>query len=137
MSRLTDLAVDSSALIAILAGEPEEAQFRQSLADADAVIISAATLHETYCVARRRLGNSGVARLDGMLNMVDPEIAPFDVGQLEAAKAAYAEFGRGSGHKAGLNMGDCFSYALAKTLDLPLLFKGDDFVHTDIQSALV
>ena len=72
-------------------------------------------------------------RLPALRDMVH---AAFDDEQLRVARAGYAMYGRGSGHRAGLNMGDCFAYALAKTLRLPLLFKGDDFLHTDIDVAL-
>ena len=67
-----------------------------------------------------------------MVSLLEAEIVPFDAVQLVTARQAYREFGRGSGHRASLNMGDCFSYALAKIRGLPLLFKGDDFIHTDI-----
>jgi ribonuclease VapC len=133
---LTDAVLDSSSLIAILIDEPEKADFSVFVGAAEGLVISAATLHESFCVMRNKAGKDGVRRLQILIDGLPLEILPFDVGQLEVAKDAYAEFGRGSRHKAGLNMGDCFSYALAKTLDLPLLYKGDDFVHTDIRSAL-
>ena len=71
-----------------------------------------------------------------LLDHLDLKVMPFDALQLDIAQDAYKRFGRGSGHSAGLNMGDCYSYALAKSLDMPLLFKGEDFIHTDIMSAL-
>lgn len=71
-----------------------------------------------------------------MLDLIAPRFVAFDVDQLAAARVAYSRYGRGSGHPARLNMGDCFSYALAKSRNLPLLFKGDDFIHTDIEPAL-
>ncbi len=85
---------------------------------------------------RNKAVRNGALRLQTLIDGLPLEIIPFDAAQLDLAKAAYAEFGRGSGHAAKLNMGDCFSYALAKALDLPLLFKGNDFGHTDIASAL-
>jgi ribonuclease VapC len=70
--------------------------------------------------------------LDGLLERLQPDFVAFDVAQLEIARAAYALYGRGTKHPASLNMADCYSYALSKLLDLPLLFKGNDFAHTDI-----
>jgi ribonuclease VapC len=133
---LTDLVVDSSALIAILNNEPDALRLMETLDNAESVAVSAATLHEAFCVARRIGINNGAVRLQQMLDLTTPEIVAFDAGQLDTAKLAYFRFGRGTGHRAGLNMGDCFAYALAKTRNLPLLFKGDDFVHTDIEPAL-
>lgn len=98
--------------------------------------ISAATLHEAFCVMTRLGIAHGAKRLEAMIDLIAPDIVAFDTRQLEVAKSTYARYGRGTGHRANLNMGDCFSYALAKTQNLPLLFKGDDFIHTDIESAL-
>jgi ribonuclease VapC len=128
--------IDSSVFIAILANEPEAEHFMVALDEADTVFVSAATLHESFCVAGREALVDGRERLDRMVELVAPRIHPFDQAQLAAARQAYLRYGRGSQHKAGLNMGDCFAYALAKTRDLPLLFKGDDFIHTDIEPAL-
>ena len=100
-------------------------------------MVSTATIHEANCVVAR--GNySRIA--DSVTELIaDLNVHPisFTSEQVAAAREAYLVFGRGSGHPARLNMGDCFSYALAKTRDLPLLFKGDDFIHTDIRPALV
>jgi ribonuclease VapC len=128
--------IDSSAFIAILANEPEAEGFISALDAADTVLVSAATLHESFCVAGREALVDGRDRLDRMVALIAPRIQPFDEEQLAAARKAYLRFGRGSRHSAGLNMGDCFAYALAKTRNLPLLFKGDDFIHTDIEPAL-
>jgi ribonuclease VapC len=103
---------------------------------ADTVFVSAATLHESFCVASREAMVDGRERLDRMVELVAPRVHPFDERQLAAAREAYIRYGRGGRHKAGLNMGDCFAYALAKTRNLPLLFKGEDFFHTDIEPAL-
>lgn len=133
---MSGFVLDSSALIAILAAEPDADRFKRYIdEDADAHI-SAATVHEAFCVANGERFRDGPARLARMLDLIDPAIVAFDVGQLVAGREAFIRFGRGSGHPAKLNMGDCFSYALAKTRNLPLLFKGDDFVHTDIEPAL-
>ncbi|PZO82526.1 MAG: VapC toxin family PIN domain ribonuclease [Mesorhizobium amorphae] len=128
-------ALDTSALIAILNAEPETEAFKTILQDAEHVAVSAATLHEARCVTSSTRFRDGHARLETLLSGLPLEVVSFDEGQLEAASAAYRLFGRGSGHAAHLNMGDCFSYALAKTRGLPLLFKGDDFARTDIQPA--
>lgn len=128
--------IDSSAFIAILANEPEAEGFISALDAADTVLVSAATLHESFCVAGREALVDGRDRLDRMVALIAPRIQPFDEEQLAAARKACLRFGRGSRHSAGLNMGDCFAYALAKTRNLPLLFKGDDFIHTDIEPAL-
>jgi ribonuclease VapC len=133
---LNNLVIDSSAFIAILANEPETEQLIGALNETDTVLVSAATLHESFCVAGREALVDGRRRLDRMVKLLAPRIQPFDEEQLAAARQAYARYGRGSRHSAGLNMGDCFAYALAKTRNLPLLFKGDDFIHTDIEPAL-
>ena len=133
---MTSFAVDTSALVAILTGEPEAETFMVLFDQADGFAVSAATLHEAHCVARRSGIDRGSERLDRLIELTAPMISPFDVEQLHAAKGAYGRYGRGTGHPARLNMGDCFAYALAKTRNLPLLFKGDDFIHTDIEPAL-
>lgn len=133
---MTGFVIDTSALIAVLLVESEAEQFSEYLDRETSAWISTSTLHEAFCVVRRPTIRNGYPRLQEMVGLVGPEIAPFDLVQLEAAKVAYFRYGRGSGHSADLNMGDCFSYALAKTRNLPLLFKGDDFIHTDIEPAL-
>lgn len=133
---MSGFAIDSSALIAILAVEPEADGFKRYIDDDGNAFVSAATLHEAFCVASADRFQEGATRLEKIVDLIDPKIVAFDAEQLVAARAAYARYGRGSGHSAGLNMGDCFSYALAKTRNLPLLFKGDDFLHTDIRPAL-
>jgi ribonuclease VapC len=128
--------VDTSALISILVAEEGYVQLAEYMDTEVDAAISAATLHEAFCVCTRQNLPRGAERLERMVSLLEAEIVPFDAAQLVAARQAYREFGRGSGHRAGLNMGDCFSYALAKIRGLPLLFKGDDFVHTDIRAAL-
>lgn len=90
--------------------------------------MSAATLLETAVV----LDSRAPGELDGFLGKVDIEIVPFDIEQANIAREAYLRYGKGSGHPAALNYGDCFSYALATHLGEPLLFKGDDFAKTDV-----
>ena len=128
--------VDTSAIAAVLLQEDDAEHFRQYLDKYLYPVVSTATLHELYCVSRRESVIEGAKQIEQLLSLIEPELVPFDVEQLRAARDAYAHYGRGSGHRANLNMGDCFAYALARTRGLPLLFKGDDFVHTDIEPAL-
>lgn len=130
------LVVDTSALICILFDEPGALKFAQALADEDRCAISTASVLEGHSVMIRRRIPDGAERFAGLVADLRLEVAAFDARQLETAIAAYRYYGRGTGHDADLNLGDCFSYALARTRNMPLLFKGDDFVHTDIASAL-
>jgi ribonuclease VapC len=133
---VSGFVLDSSALIAILAAEADADRFMRHLDDHADAQISAATVHEAFCVASGERFRDGRARLSRMLEPIDPTIVAFDAEQLLVSQEAFLRYGRGSGHRAKLNMGDCFSYALAQTRGLPLLFKGDDFIHTDIEPAL-
>jgi ribonuclease VapC len=128
--------VDTSALICVFGEEPDAEAFRLVLREADQIVISMGTVFESSCVARGNRFPDGENRFARLLAALDMEYAAFDNEQLDAARAGYARYGKGSGHPAALNMGDCFAYALAKTRGLPLLFKGDDFVHTDVVPAL-
>jgi ribonuclease VapC len=127
--------VDSSALIAILTDEPEGDAFLHALS-AGGGRLSAASYLESGIVADRssdpRLGR----KLDALLVEADITIEPVTPHQARIARAAHRDFGRGSGSPARLNLGDCFAYALAVDRNEPLLYKGDDFAHTDIRSAL-
>lgn len=126
------MIVDTSAIIAILAGEPEATHFRH-LITMNSTRMSAATYVETGVVIDR-LGMPEKSRLlDKFLNAAEISIEPVTAEQANIARAAYRDFGKGTGHKAQLNFGDCFSYALATELGEPLLFKGDDFTHTDVE----
>jgi ribonuclease VapC len=124
--------VDSSVLVAMARGERESSALTELLDAARQASISSATLLETSLVLRDAAGQRFVDRIAERLNVV-----PFDSRQLAVARAAHQRFGRGSGHPARLNLGDCFSYALAVTTGEPLLFKGDDFTHTDVTPAYV
>ena len=128
--------IDTSVIVAILLREDDADRFRIYLDGHRAPEISTATLHEVYCVSRREDFPDQARQVDEFLALVEAEIVAFDLDQLVAARSAYLRYGRGSGHRASLNMGDCFSYALASTRKLPLLFKGDNFIHTDIEPAL-
>lgn len=128
--------LDTSAMVAVLLDEDDAESFRRYLDARLYPVISVATLHELYCVATRETFVESAKQIGELLALVEPELVPFDVEQLRVAREAYSRYGRGSKHPAGLNMGDCFSYALAKSRNLPLLFKGEDFVHTDVVPAL-
>jgi len=130
------LIVDSSAIIAILKREPEQASFTQALRDASALSMSAATYFETAIVVDSVRDPIASRTLDDFIEILGIEIEPVSAEQAKIARQAYRDFGRGSGHRAQLNIGDCFSYALARLKREPMLYKGDDFVHTDVKSAL-
>jgi ribonuclease VapC len=129
------IVVDTSALIAILARESEHQPFLKVLDDADRRPISAVTLYETGIVLRMRLGPAGLDDLHDLMQELSAEIIPFDRPQAEAALAAYLRYGKGIDARARLNMGDCAAYALATSLNAPLLFKGTDFAATDVVCA--
>jgi ribonuclease VapC len=126
------MIVDTSALIAILRLEPDGIVYEQALASSPVNRISAASYLEASIVLDRSRDPVVSRRLDEVLEAGEFTIEPVTPTQARIARAAYREFGKGSGHRAGLNFGDCFAYALARELGEPLLFKGDDFKHTDI-----
>ena len=130
------MVVDTSALVAFLLDEPEADPIRDAMAAAERRLISAVTLFECRTVLWTRFG---AEMLQGLIEVLDgwkPEIRAFDAEQASLAFAAYRKFGKGCGHRAQLNLCDCAAYALARSLDLPLLFKGDDFARTDVRVAL-
>lgn len=127
------MIVDSSAIVAIANGEPEAEDFAQLLETTTLISISAGTVLETSIV----LGPDGQALLDDWLSTTHALVEPVDVEQVRLARQAHLRYGRGSGSPARLNFGDCFSYALARATGRPLLFKGDDFTHTDVVAAYV
>jgi ribonuclease VapC len=129
------MVVDTSAIIAILGREPESRAFQALLAASAATRMSAATLVEATQVASRWGDYVATSGVDRLLAALDVQIVPFDVAQLAVAREAFLKFGKGRGHPAQLNQMDCISYALAKSLDAPLLFKGEDFSKTDIRAA--
>lgn len=125
------MVIDTSALLAILFNEPD-AEYFESTFDTDPTrLMSAASLLETAIVVEVRLGEAGGQELDLFLYKAQITIVPFTAEQAEVARHAYRTYGKGR-HPAGLNYGDCFAYALAKTSGEPLLFKGNDFSQTDI-----
>ena len=129
------MIVDSSAVIAILKGEHEVADLKRKLAEAPTVRMSAGTLLETAVVVDGRGDPVLRRRLDDLLDAVGVIIEPVTEAQAWIGRQAYRDFGRGSGHPARLNLGDCFAYALARQTREPLLFVGDDFSHTDVEPA--
>jgi ribonuclease VapC len=126
------LILDSSVLVAMARLEPEEPAFSRVIRASSRVSISSATVLETSLVLRDSKGQAFLDKITAELRIV-----PFDRPQLAVARAAHRRFGRGSGHPARLNLGDCFAYALAITTGEPLLFKGDGFRHTDVTPAYV
>ncbi|MDY8109228.1 type II toxin-antitoxin system VapC family toxin [Fulvimarina sp. 2208YS6-2-32] len=130
------IIVDTSALIAIIGEEPERFSFVDLMVRVPDIAMSAATFVETGIVYRSKFSGDDFDRLERLIEIAEIEIAPVDAGQARLAIEAYVRYGRGSGHKAQLNFGDCFSYALAKIRGAPLLFKGEDFAATDIEPAL-
>lgn len=129
------MVVDSSALIAILLGEPDADVFAEAIANAPKRLVSAFSALETSTVIESKKGDPGGRELDLLLHKGRIEIVPINDEQFEIARRAWREFGKGR-HPAGLNIGDCCSYALSKYSGEPLLFKGDDFSKTDVLSAL-
>ena len=132
------MIVDTSALLAIAWDEPERARFEDAI-EADPVrLISAASVFESAIVMMRRAGRAAAAqavpRLHELLEQLGLEIEPVSAAQVQFAEAAYLSFGKGM-HPAGLNFGDCFTYALAKETGEAILFKGDDFAQTDLTGA--
>jgi ribonuclease VapC len=130
------MIADSSAVIAILADEPEAAEYTRAIEEAESVGISAANYLEAAIVVDGRRDAIGSRRFDEFLRESGMTIEPVTEEHAKLARSAYRDFGRGSGHPAKLNFGDCFAYALAKASGEPLLFKGDDFRHTDVRMAL-
>lgn len=126
------MIIDTSAIIAILAGETDAAYFAEMIERNPAPRIGAPTLLEASMVLTRWFGDAAVAALDAFVRESDAEIVAFDLPQLRAAQNAYRRFGKGR-HPAGLNYGDCMSYALAQVCDEELLFKGHGFSQTDIK----
>ncbi|MFI7700436.1 type II toxin-antitoxin system VapC family toxin [Nonomuraea sp. NPDC049480] len=130
------MIIDTSAIVAILKGEPDAAAFTTAIREAAVRRMSAATYLEMAAVVERTRDPAASRLLDDFLSRMKVEIMPVTLEQAHIARRAYWDYGRGSGHKAGLNFGDCFSYALARECREPLLFKGDDFTHTDVTPVL-
>ncbi len=129
------IAADTSALMAVILNEPEREGFINVLTAAETVFISAPTLLETLMVAYGRRGNRARALVRHVMDISSFQVIPADETMAQLAYDAFEIYGKGSGHAAQLNFGDTFSYALAKVKNVPLLFKGNDFSLTDVQSA--
>ncbi len=130
------MIIDTSALIAILRDEQDASAMAHAIEQAHSRRISAANWLETAVVIDASRDPVASRRFDELAQTAELHVEPVTHDQARIARDAYRDFGKGSGHKAGLNFGDCFAYALAKTTAEALLFKGDDFSHTDITPAL-
>jgi len=124
------IVVDTSAIVAVLFGEPGGAELERHLLG-DRCVMSAATRVELGIVIEAKTGSAGTQLLEELLGRVEIEIVPVDVELAEEAIVSWRRFGKGR-HQAGLNFGDTFSYALSRRLGQPLLFVGSDFSHTDV-----
>ena len=130
------LAVDTSALIAIVLNEPERERLVERLASCQQALISSSTLLEARLVVYGKQGHIGYHLLDKMLSNRVFSVVAQGKEEIDLAYEAFLIYGKGHGHKAQLNFGDLFSYALAKSRGIPLLYKGEDFAFTDIVSAV-
>jgi ribonuclease VapC len=128
------MVIETSALVAILAGEPERRAFIEKIEAADIRLLSAASFVEASIVIEARYGPEGLRLLDLFLDRAGVEIAAVDAEQAREGRLAFSRYGKGR-HAAGLNFGDCFAYALAITSGEGLLFKGSDFSCTDVPVA--
>ena len=128
------MVIDTSALLAIFLGEPERKHLLERVTQADTRLISAGNALETGLVLEARRGEAAGREFDLFLQQAAIEVVPVDSEQVDIARVAWRKYGKGW-HRAGLNFGDCFAYALAKVSSEPLLFKGDDFLHTDLSPA--
>jgi ribonuclease VapC len=128
------MVVDSSALVSILLEEPEHQRLFDKAANAELTIVGAPMALETVMVLSGRSRKDPRSQLDGLLRTMGAEIVPFNEDHYEVAATAFLRYGKGR-HPAGLNFGDCMSYALAVVSGLPLLYTGDDFSKTDIIAA--
>ena len=128
------MVIDSSAFVSIMLGEPERMPFIEAIAAATTRIAGAPTVLETSLVLLNRKGEAALTEFRAFYARAAVRTAGFEPEQIDLALDAYRRFGKGR-HPAGLNYGDCFSYALAKATGEPLLFKGDDFPRTDIERA--
>jgi ribonuclease VapC len=129
------MILDTSALVAVITGEEDGSVFALTMHHADTLRLSAASYLEASIVLNKRRDPVLNTKLDELIEDVEINIEPVTVAQARIARQAYRDYGKGSGHPANLNFGDCFSYALARDKREPLLYKGDDFVHTDLRSA--
>jgi ribonuclease VapC len=125
------MVIDSSGLLAILLGEQDAEAFARAIADDAKRLVSAVSALEAAIVIHARKGHAGVRELDLLFHAARVTVVSLDADQVLLAREAYERFGKGH-HRAALNLGDCCSYALARSSGEPLLFKGDDFSRTDV-----
>ena len=128
------MVIDTSAIVAIFYNEPDAQIYRERIADDPVRLVSAATLVETALVIEGRFGEAGGAELDLWLHKAEIEVVSVSAEHADQARRAWRRYGKGR-HPAGLNYGDCFSYALAALTGEPLLYKGNDFTQTDVEAA--
>lgn len=127
------MVIDSSALLAILLNEPEADKFATILKNSKLKIIASPTYLETCMAAKPRLGLQAIEEVNFLMNLAIIETIDFTADASEVAVKAFLKYGKGQGHPAQLNFGDCMAYAVSKLEGLPLLFKGDDFSKTDVE----
>jgi ribonuclease VapC len=126
------MVVDTSALVAILKVEPDASTLLSRLGNSGANRIATATLLEAQMVVISQLNEAGLAELELLMNRAQIQVVPFNADHMHWALHGWRHYGKGR-HRAALNLGDCFSYGLAKAMDAPLLFKGEDFQYTDVK----
>ena len=129
------MVIDSSALLAVLLGEPEAEMIAHAIAADPRRLASAFSILETAIVIETKKGENAGRELDLLVHRAQIDVVVMDGGQVELARSAYRKFGKGR-HPAGLTIGDCCSYALSRYTGEPLLFKGEDFARTDVARAL-
>lgn len=127
------MVLDTSAILAILQDEPERRKFNEAIEAAETRSLSTASFVECSMILESRYGADGVRDLDLFIAKAQVSLVPVDEEQADLARRAFRKYGKGR-HPASLNFGDCFSYALAQALDEPLLFKGNDFSQTDVET---
>ena len=130
------MIVDASALLAVVLAEPDAARYADAMTDAEHLRISAPSWFEASLIVDRRGDTLARSRFDEFARTFEVSIEPFTAAHAIAARQAWREYGRGSRHPAKLTFGDCLAYGFAKVEGEPLLYKGDDFPHTDIRPAL-
>jgi len=126
------MVLDTSAILAILQNEPERRKFNEAIEAAETRSLSTASFVECSMIVESRYGADGVRDLDLFIAKAQVSLVPVDEEQANLARRAFQKFGKGR-HPAGLNFGECFSYASSRSLDVPLLFKGNDFNQTDVE----
>ena len=129
------IALDTSAIVAIAMDEDEAEQFNLAIASREA-LVGAPTLLETHLILIHRMPTFAAKFLESFVSPAEISQVPFTPEMYRDAASAYERYGKGRGHPAGLNFGDCLAYAVAKHYDVPLLYKGEDFARTDIRPAL-